>query len=734
MQRFILRFSVLLLSFLSFALNSQTTIADARLQGVNASVTIKGVITNGSELGLIRYIEDVTGGLAIYSSNFAGQLNRGDSVEVTGTIVDYNGLFELNPVTAVNSFGTTALPNPQVISPAMMDETFESELVRLNNVIFNNGGEIIVGNTSYTFSNGVDQSTIYVRNGSPLVGQLLPYGMVDIVGICSQYSTFYQLLPRDISDFIQSEGITITTPISVSNILQESITLNWLTNVSGDSQIYYGYTPALEQGYVSDNALTTTHSLQLTGLDPGTLFYVQIASSLNGDTAIGPIEIIGTQSLSAGWMRAYFNHPVDTLNGINLPNLAQFNTLDDSLISYINNAELSLDLTIYDFDNTNISSISAAINAAHNRGVRVRMISDGNQFPTNGGISDLLPSIPQILSPVGGNYSIMHNKFVVIDANHTDPLKPIVWTGSTNWTDRQINRDPNNVIILQDQTLARTYQLEFEEMWGSSGPDADTSLSRFGPDKLDNTPHQFIIGGHEVSCYFSPSDNTNQKLAEAIASANDSLHFATMLITRFDLAAAIDTAVAHGVNTQGYINDASTTTVFSDISASMGNSLHVNTDTTIIMHHKFCVVDAGIENGAVWTGSHNWSTNATTRNDENSLFIKNAELADWYRRAFTRVVYPISIDSTAGIAQVNTSDISVFPTVLNTNNQLSIRAKSDNYLIQLISSDGKLIQQEKAFISEENTWKTTIKCGTPGIYILLLNGEVYSGQQKLIIQ
>ena len=734
MQRFILRFSVLLLSLSSFALNSQTTIADARLQGVNATVTIKGVITNGSELGLIRYIEDVTGGLAIYSSNFAGQLNRGDSVEVTGTIVDYNGLYELNPVTAVNAFGPTALPNPQVISPAMMDETFESELVRLNNVIFNNGGEIIVGNTSYTFSNGVEQSTIYIRNGSPLVGQLLPYGMVDIVGICSQFSTFYQLLPRDISDFIQSEGITITTPISVSNILQESITLNWQTNVSGDSQIYYGYTPALEQGYVSDNALTTTHSLQLTGLDPGTLFYVQIASSLNGDTAIGPIEIIGTQSLSAGWMRAYFNHPVDTSNGTNLPNLAQLNTLDDSLISYINNAELSLDLTIYDFDNTNISSISAAINAAHNRGVRVRMISDGNQFPTNGGISDLLPSIPQITSPVGGNYTIMHNKFVVIDANHTDPLKPIVWTGSTNWTDRQINRDNNNVIIIQDQTLARTYQLEFEEMWGSSGPDADTSLSRFGPDKLDNTPHQFIIGGHEVACYFSPSDNTNQKLAEAIASANDSLHFATMLITRFDLAAAIDTAVAHGVNTQGYINDASTTTVFADISTSMGSSLHVNPDTTIIMHHKFCVVDAGTENGAVWTGSHNWSSNATTRNDENSLFIKNAELADWYRRAFTRVVYPVSIDSTAGINQVNKSEIVVFPTVLKTNDQLNIRAKSDNYLVQLFSSDGKLIQQEKAVISEENTWKTSIKCGTPGVYILLLKGTKYSGHQKLIIQ
>ena len=41
-------------------------ILTARSQGVGANVTVTGVITNGDELGPIRYIEDATAGLALY--------------------------------------------------------------------------------------------------------------------------------------------------------------------------------------------------------------------------------------------------------------------------------------------------------------------------------------------------------------------------------------------------------------------------------------------------------------------------------------------------------------------------------------------------------------------------------------------------------------------------------------------------------------------------------------------
>jgi phosphatidylserine/phosphatidylglycerophosphate/cardiolipin synthase-like enzyme len=36
----------------------------------------------------------------------------------------------------------------------------------------------------------------------------------------------------------------------------------------------------------------------------------------------------------------------------------------------------------------------------------------------------------------------------------------------------------------------------------------------------------------------------------------------------------------------------------------------------------------------VWTGSHNWSNNAQTRNDENSVLIHDSELANIYFQEF----------------------------------------------------------------------------------------------------
>ena len=90
----------------------------------------------------------------------------------------------------------------------------------------------------------------------------------------------------------------------------------------------------------------------------------------------------------------------------------------------------------------------------------------------------------------------MHNKFVVIDANSTDPNVPAVWTGSTNWTPAQLSTDRNNAVAVQDQSLARVYTIEFEEMWGSSTATPGTSL--FGSRKTDNTPHYLVVGGKKV--------------------------------------------------------------------------------------------------------------------------------------------------------------------------------------------------------------------------------------------
>src|SRR5688572_27382102 len=85
------------------------TIAAARALGAGSTVTVSGIVTNGPELGVIRYFQDATGGLSAYSTNSSlppnstafSSLMPGDSIIVTGTLKSYNNLLELDPVTAL---------------------------------------------------------------------------------------------------------------------------------------------------------------------------------------------------------------------------------------------------------------------------------------------------------------------------------------------------------------------------------------------------------------------------------------------------------------------------------------------------------------------------------------------------------------------------------------------------------------------------------------------------------
>ena len=90
--------AIILLSQITYAQDILTT----RSQGVGANVTVTGIVTNGYELGVIRYVEDPTAGIAIYditANNYLANINRGDSITVSGTLVDYNASYSTLPQT-----------------------------------------------------------------------------------------------------------------------------------------------------------------------------------------------------------------------------------------------------------------------------------------------------------------------------------------------------------------------------------------------------------------------------------------------------------------------------------------------------------------------------------------------------------------------------------------------------------------------------------------------------------
>lgn len=709
------------------------SIDSARTLGVGNTVTISGIVTNGTELGTIRYMQDATAGIAVYDYTFSQNAVRGDSVTVTGTIKDYNQLLEIDPVTnyTVHSSGTT-LPSPVVITPGQLNEAVEGELVRINNVTFSGAGGTFSSNTSYTFSEGGQTGETYIRSGHPLIGQVIPSSPVDLIGIGSQYdysnpNAGYQLIIRDANDIIATSAINLTSKVSISNLSKTGFDLSWTTDTDGTTEIMYGNTPNLELGTLSGTGgPTTSHNISLTGATASEIFYVKAFSVKGTDTAMSSMNTYITQSNSSGDMKAYFTTAVDTSYSSGDYAVMLDDAVDDTLIAYMNRAKYSIDFSIYHFNNTNLSNISAALNAAHNRGVTVRVVFDGDN--QGAAIQALDAGIGRIGSPTSSQYGIMHNKFVVIDAESADHDDPVVWTGATNFTDGQINNDPNDVIIIQDKSLALAYQLEFEEMFGSSGSQPNPADSRFGPDKTDNTPHEFIIGGDRVECYFSPSDNTNDKIIETIQSADHNMYIATMLITRSDIGYALEDAIDAGVHTLIKINHSSqsSSSVVSMLQTELDTNFKTNDNAGNIMHHKYMIVDEGtFSDPILLVGSHNWSYSANDRNDENTLIIHNNRMANIYLQEFM-TFFP---GSATGMEDHELRGVSVYPNPAS--EQLNIVLSHDaSAMLKLYNTNGQLVRTMQ--LGSQNSI-LNINNLESGLYILeLISGNKVSRQKVMV--
>ncbi len=620
---------------------SQTiTIEAARQAGPGATVTVHGIVTTGSELGgSIRYLQDETGGLAAYSAALVGNLNQGDEITITGTLSDYNNLLEMSPVTSVtvNSIDND-IPAPVVVTPSELSDTYEGMLIQIKDATFDSPGTTIVGKTNYFFTADGEQSEIRVSTTeSDFVGMPLPSGMVTITGILAQFYDYYQILVRGLDDVMPESPINLTSSVTMSNLSTSGFDLSWETDVDGSSEAFYGNTPDMDLGVLSGTGTATTHSVSVSGAVPSELFYVQPFSVTGPDTTKAQVGVYVTESESSGKMQAYFNRTVDHSVSTGTDAIQLDHAIDDTLIAYINRAKYSIDMAIYNFNNAGISNITNAMNAAYDRGVNIRVVYDSNIDAS--GVESLNSNIGKMPSPISNYpiYGIMHNKFVIIDAYSDNPDEPIVWTGSTNFTDGQINTDPNNVIIIQDKSLAIGYTLEFNEMFGSSGLQPDAQASKFGPDKSDNTPHNFIIGGKNVESYFSPSDQVNSKILNNLNTADHDLSIATMLITKTDLGYAISDRNAAGAAAKVLVNvkENCNETVVSTLMGALAQNFR-ETGESGIMHDKYMVVDQGEPSSdpLVLTGSHNWSSAADIRNDENTLVIHDAVLANVYYQDF----------------------------------------------------------------------------------------------------
>ncbi len=228
----------------ALASNAQTNVADARTYAIGSTVTVTAVATNGSELGSIRYLQDGSAGIAGYGGPITG-VNRGDSITVTGPLIEFSGLLEISTVTNVVNHGpATVMPAPVNIPISAAGESLESQLVEIQNVTFVQSGNF-AGNTTYQITDGANTLDVRVNNLTNLVGTAIPSGAVTIRGPLGQFNTNYQIVPRDLNDI----------EAYVAPAIEINVLLDGSTVLSG-SNYFIGNTSSI--GVTIENSGTNT--------------------------------------------------------------------------------------------------------------------------------------------------------------------------------------------------------------------------------------------------------------------------------------------------------------------------------------------------------------------------------------------------------------------------------------------------------------------------------------------
>lgn len=730
-------------------------------------VTVRGVVTVANEFGSPSYLQDNSGGMSIFGSSFSTAVQLGDEVLVSGTVTQFNGLNQLESPTLHGIISTGNPVEPLLSTPSQLNndgiggvENFEGRLVRLNGVLVTelNGSSV----TNWAYKNylliGTSPSdTVQVRidNNTQIIGMPAPAGRFDIVGVLSQFKSSlpfiggYQLMPRIPEDIISAGPIIEKFPEEV-NLTANSITLEWQTINPGTSRIRYGRTTNYELGVVEpDNNLRTIHNVTVSGLNIATIYNLQVFSVVNSDTSFSGNIISSTTSASptTGTINVYFNKSINS--SVSSGVIANGNAnLKNVIIQRINNAKRSIDAALYSLSGTVGAEVATALVNAKNRGVKIRVIGEYDNRTTAPWSTLQNNGIPYINDYFGNNLNtgLFHNKFFVIDYRGGAPDSIWVLTGSWNPTDPGTNDDRQNLVEIQDVALAGAYTVEFEEMWGSTTDVANAQNSRFSSRKFNNTPHNFVIGGKKIECYFSPSDKTTSNIGKTVGKAKKSVNIAMLTFTRKELADSIIVVKNKGSKTRVILsNNDDTGTQFSYLQAN-GVDIRLKGFTTGLLHHKYAIIDAEPTGFTPYliTGSHNWSSAAENSNDENTLIIQDDLIANLYLQEFAARYYEANGNDSIFVTGIednlelpSTYSLSQnYPNPFNpvTNINFSIPQKSKvelniyNTLGQKVTT---LINEEK----EVGSYKLTFDAANlpSGVYFYRITADSFNETKKLIL-
>lgn len=310
----------------------------------------------------------------------------------------------------------------------------------------------------------------------------------------------------------------------------------------------------------------------------------------------------GSSGSTSGAIAVFFTDP---LSG------ATSGGVEDELVAALDGAQKTVDVAIY---NISLPNVTDALLAAHERGVKVRMVMESESMD-NKSSESLLDAGIEI---IGDNREgLMHNKFVVIDSKE-------VWTGSFNFTSTAAYKDFNNLLRIRSTRAAQDYTAEFEEFFAEG---------KFGPAGEANTPYPNVtIDGIACEFYYSPDDGVTDQIVAEIEQARESIVFMAYSFTSDPIAEAINARAADGVSVRGVFDESqNSSNKGGEYDAFLDAGYDVKLDGISGLQHSKVII---IDGKTVITGSFNFSASAENNNDENIVIIHDAGIAAQYLQAF----------------------------------------------------------------------------------------------------
>lgn len=263
-----------------------------------------------------------------------------------------------------------------------------------------------------------------------------------------------------------------------------------------------------------------------------------------------------------------------------------------------------------------------------------------------------IPTINRMLKSKG----LGHNKFVVF-SDASDPKA--VWTGSTNWSTTGFCTQVNNGLLIEDADVAALYLQQWKRLRDASPPKLDPA--NFPPALVtaNDKSHSFNVGAAKVTVWFTrTSDGRDMEaLKDVINGAKNSILFLMFTPGANGLhTLAGQRANEKGMYVRGVVSTLGTTAADNDknvldidlvtsdkkskpdhytvlqpqgLEADLGSFIAEVTRRDFlsqighaIVHSKVLVIDPLSADPVVVTGSHNFSTSASTKNDENLVIVR----------------------------------------------------------------------------------------------------------------